>query len=66
MIQPLPPDLEAALATSGLSAFFASYPPSHRSEYLRWIDEAKRPQTRESRIAKTIAALLARAPGRTG
>ena len=30
---------------------------SHRKEYVGWIEEAKKPETRERRIAKTVKAL---------
>lgn len=32
-------------------------PPSHKREYLKWIEGAKKPATRSSRVAKTIAVL---------
>lgn len=31
---------------------------THRKEYVQWINEAKRPETRNNRVAKTIAMLL--------
>ena len=34
---------------------FAAFSPSHRREYIEWVLEAKRPQTRATRIAKTVA-----------
>ena len=33
---------------------------THRKEYVQWINEAKRPETRSNRVAKTIAMLLER------
>jgi hypothetical protein len=30
---------------------------SHRKEYARWVDEAKRDETRERRVAETLARL---------
>jgi hypothetical protein len=36
---------------------FNSFAESHKKEYINWIEEAKRPETRERRIAKTIEAL---------
>ena len=56
----LPDDLAAALDSE--PAALSSYgrlPPSHRREYLEWIDEAKRPETRRRRIEKTIRMLHA-------
>lgn len=32
-------------------------PPSHQREYLKWIEEAKRADTRARRIAQTITRL---------
>lgn len=31
---------------------------THRKEYVQWINEAKRPETRQNRLAKTIEMLL--------
>jgi len=55
----IPGDLLRRLQTAGLAEFFADCTPSHRREYLKWIGEAKRPETRERRIEavlKTVAA----------
>ncbi|HZM05656.1 MAG TPA: YdeI/OmpD-associated family protein [Candidatus Saccharimonadales bacterium] len=54
----LPKDFSDALIESGLNEFFSSYPPSHRREHLKWITEAKRPETRKERIKKTIKMLI--------
>jgi Bacteriocin-protection, YdeI or OmpD-Associated len=43
-------DREAAQAFETLSH-------THRREYARWISEAKRPQTKERRVAKAAAML---------
>ncbi|MGZ7443605.1 YdeI/OmpD-associated family protein [Paenibacillus sp. TH7-28] len=58
--QPLeaPEDLTAALHDHPqAAAFFAGLAPSHRKAYIEWILEAKREETRQSRIAKTIEKL---------
>ena len=56
----MPAEFEAALARSKpASASFAAFPPSCRREYLEWITTAKRPETRERRIADAIAMLAA-------
>ena len=34
---------------------FSDFSPSHRREYVEWIEEAKRPENRQKRIATTIA-----------
>lgn len=49
-----PSDLQDALLNAKLADFFADCTPAHRREYMKWIDEAKRPETRRDRIAKTV------------
>ena len=56
----LPPDLAAAVKAAGLAEFFAGCTAAHQREYLKWISEAKRPETRKDRIAKTIKMLTAK------
>ena len=53
---PLPDDLDAALDDAARSHFH-SLAPSHRKEWVRWVEEAKKPETRAARIEKTAAAL---------
>ena len=58
----VPPDFKRALAKSQKAqARFEAYSFSHRKEYLGYIEEAKRPETRAKRIARTIT-LLAKQP----
>ena len=52
-----PPDLAEALASSGAAAAFEALSHSHRKEYVDWIDEAKREETRRRRIEKAAAML---------
>ncbi|CAA9219011.1 MAG: hypothetical protein AVDCRST_MAG52-439 [uncultured Blastococcus sp.] len=52
----LPGDLDAALDDAARSHFHA-LAPSHRKEWVRWVEEAKKPETRAARIEKTAAAL---------
>lgn len=51
----IPDDLRSALRgdPEALTAF-ERLPPSHRREYIEWIEEAKRPATRERRIVSTV------------
>ena len=51
----VPDDLAAALKKNrkALKAF-DDFSPSHRREYIEWIEEAKREATREKRITQTI------------
>ncbi len=54
----VPGDLAAALAASPSAAdAFAALAPSHRKEHVRWVEDAKRAQTRADRIAKVIEQL---------
>ncbi len=53
-----PPALERALeADPGARAIYDALPPSHRREYARWIDEAKREETRDRRAQQALAKL---------
>jgi uncharacterized protein YdeI (YjbR/CyaY-like superfamily) len=57
---PVPADLASALKKSAPAAkMFAAFSPSARREYIEWITEAKRPETRQKRIATTIEWLAA-------
>ncbi|MBO9598447.1 MAG: YdeI/OmpD-associated family protein [Cohnella sp.] len=57
----VPEDLAKALASHpSTSEYFDKLAPSHRKEYINWIVEAKREETRTSRIAKTVEKLSAR------
>jgi uncharacterized protein YdeI (YjbR/CyaY-like superfamily) len=56
----IPEDLLAALKSGGLDEFFAGCTAAHRREYLKWIGEAKRPETRRQRIAQAVKMIAAR------
>lgn len=45
-------DEEVALKEAGLLEAFRGFAFSHQREYHRWIEEAKRPETRANRIVK--------------
>jgi len=50
---PMPDDFAAELdRLQGARAKFDAFAPSHRREYLEWIVEAKRPETRAKRVAE--------------
>jgi uncharacterized protein YdeI (YjbR/CyaY-like superfamily) len=52
---PLHPEFKAALARNKKAqATFDAFPPSHRREYVDWVAEAKRDETRERRIEQAI------------
>jgi hypothetical protein len=54
----LPPELVAALGEDAAArAAFDGLAPSHRKEFARWIDEAKRDETRRSRTAQALEML---------
>jgi bifunctional DNA-binding transcriptional regulator/antitoxin component of YhaV-PrlF toxin-antitoxin module len=56
----VPPMLAAALAHDSLAkANFDALSPSHRREYVNWIADAKREDTRERRTRKAVARLRA-------
>ena len=51
----VPSDLTAALKKSKKAlATFETFPYSHKKEYVQWITEAKREDTRKQRLQTTI------------
>ena len=51
-------DITAALnASPDAETFFQSVAPFYRKNFLRWIDQAKRPETRAARIAEMVTML---------
>jgi hypothetical protein len=56
----VPADLAAALESVPEAArFFETLAFSHRREYVRWIQDAKRDETRAARIARAVELLAA-------
>lgn len=54
----VPKDLAAALKSNArASRVFKEFPPSHRREYVDWIEDAKRDETRQKRIALALEML---------
>ena len=54
----VPADLADALARDRQAgATFDGLAYSHRKEWVRWIEEAKKPETRATRLTKTVDAL---------
>jgi hypothetical protein len=52
----VPPDLAAALRRNARArATFDGFTPSKRRDYVEWIQEAKRPDTRAGRIESALA-----------
>lgn len=55
----VPPDLAAALEKSPEAKInFEKLSYSHQKEYINWIEEAKRAETRQVRIERAIAKLV--------
>ena len=54
----VPDDLAAALADAPEARdFFAHLSYSHKHAYVNWIEQAKKPETRASRVTQTVAML---------
>jgi uncharacterized protein YdeI (YjbR/CyaY-like superfamily) len=52
---PVPAELRAALdAEPRAAATFDGFPPGCRREYVEWVSEAKRPETRAKRVAQAV------------
>jgi len=61
----VPKDLKAALSRlPTLHSLFSALSYSHKREYVEWIEDAKRPETRAARIQKTLAMLAATETGK--
>jgi Domain of unknown function (DUF1905)/Bacteriocin-protection, YdeI or OmpD-Associated len=54
----LPDDLAGAMDGAARTAF-DGLAPSHKKEWVRWVEEAKKPETRATRITKTVESLRA-------
>lgn len=56
----VPDDIQSALdADPAAKQRFAKLPASHRGEYLKWVLEAKKPETRVRRIRGVLERLNA-------
>jgi len=61
----VPGDLRAALKQNQKAhAAFNGFPPSHRKEYIRWITDAKRDDTRARRVATAVQWMAEGKPAR--
>jgi len=57
---PVPHDLQIELHDDPeAAAAFAALSPSHRREYVDWMLEAKRPETRERRVEEIVRRVKA-------
>ena len=53
-----PADLADRLATNpAAAAYFAKLAYTHQREYVRWLEGAKKPETRTLRVAETVEML---------
>lgn len=54
----VPDDLDRALGRDNPArAFFDALAFTHRKEWVRWVEESKKSETRNGRIEKTVAAM---------
>jgi hypothetical protein len=53
----IPTAFKSQLKTEGLLAGFEKLSYTHRKEYVRWIEEAKKEETRQNRMARAVAML---------
>jgi hypothetical protein len=57
-IIPVPADLRLALHNQPeAEAFFQALAYTHQKEYVQWIEQAKREQTRQERVAQAVRLL---------
>jgi uncharacterized protein YdeI (YjbR/CyaY-like superfamily) len=54
----VPADLAEALARDDAARIhFDAMSYTHRKEWVRWVEEAKKPETRATRLTKTVTSL---------
>lgn len=58
-LQPMPQDVRERIEARELMDHYQSRPAYQRNDYLMWIAKAKRPDTREKRIAQMLDELQA-------
>ena len=57
VLNPMPDDIAGRLDTARLRTAYDARPPYQRNDYLGWIARAKRPETREKRLAQMLEEL---------
>ncbi len=57
--QPMPDEVRDALAANGLMDAYDARPPYQRNDYLMWINQAKRPETKQKRLDQMLDELRA-------
>ena len=53
----MPADVDKAISSEALRKAYAARPPYQRNDYLRWIGQAKKDETRRKRIEQMIEEL---------
>lgn len=56
-LNPMPDFVSAALEAGGLTALYEARPAYQRNDYLSWIGNAKREETRQKRLAQMLDEL---------
>lgn len=56
-LHPMPEFVRRALVERGLMEAYRRRPPYQRNDYLRWIDGARREETRQARLAQMLDEL---------
>jgi hypothetical protein len=60
LVESLDQDIASALdADPSVGTFFRSIAPFYRKNFIRWIESAKRPETRAARIVEMVTVLAA-------
>ena len=54
---PMPEFVRDALVESGLMDTYRERPPYQQNDYVGWISRAKKPETREKRLAQMLEEL---------
>ena len=58
-VYPMPEDIRQRMEAEKVLAAYRLRPAYQQNDYIGWISRAKRPETREKRIAQMIAELKA-------
>jgi uncharacterized protein YdeI (YjbR/CyaY-like superfamily) len=53
----MPPEVAQALVEFGLMEAYRDRPPYQQNDYLLWINQARRPETRDKRIGQMLDEL---------
>ena len=56
-IQPVPTDVREALVQKDLLEVYRKRPPYQHNDYRAWISRARRPETRDKRLAQMLDEL---------